>query len=114
VKDSVYQSFKKTIDAHYTKIKLEGEEKEKVLFQAHLDTLKSNPNASKMLDKERRDLDQIIAKHQQEINQLENNLGFISKSKAGDALRKDVEHKINLSKNKIKELKSKIKLLTNE
>lgn len=114
-KDSVYQAFKNALDTHYKKIKLEGEEKEKVMFQAHLDTLKSNPNASKLIEKERRDLEQMIAKQQQDINQLENNLGFVSKSKAGDALRKDVEHKINVAKDRIKEYKTKIKLLsTNE
>ena len=113
-KDTVYNAFKSAIDTHYKAIKLEGEEKDKVLFQAHLDTLKSNPNAAKMIEKERRDLEQLIVKQQQDINQLENNLGFVSKSKAGDALRKDVEHKINIAKNRIKEYKTKIKLLTNE
>jgi len=113
-KDTVYNAFKSAIDTHYKAIKLEGEEKDKVLFQAHLDTLKSNPNAAKMIEKERRDLEQLIVKQQQDINQLENNLGFVSKSKAGDVLRKDVEHKINIAKNRIKEYKTKIKLLTNE
>ncbi len=112
VKDTIYQAFKNGLDAHYKKIKLEGEEKEKVMFQAHLDTLKSNPNASKLIDKERRDLEMMIAKQQQDINQLENNLGFVSKSKAGDALRKDVEHKVNVAKDRIKEYKTKIKLLS--
>ena len=111
-KDIVYQAFKNGLDIHYKKIKLEGAEKEQVMFQAHLDTLKSNPNASKLIDKERRDLEQMAAKQQQDINQLENNLGFVSKSKAGDALRKDVEHKINVAKDRIKEYKTKIKLLT--
>ena len=114
-KDTVYHAFKNGLDTHYKKIKLEGAEKEKVMFQAHLDTLKSNPNAAKLIDKERRDLEQMIAKQQQDINQLENNLGFVSRSKAGDALRKDVEHKVNVAKDRIKEYKTKIKLLsTNE
>lgn len=114
-KDTIYQAFKNALDAHYKEIKLEGAEKEKVMFQAHLDTLKSNPNATKLIDKERRDLEMMIAKQQQDINQLENNLGFVSRSKAGDALRKDVEHKVNVAKDRIKEYKTKIKLLsTNE
>ena len=114
-KDTIYHAFKNALDAHYKEIKLEGAEKEKVMFQAHLDTLKSNPNATKLIDKERRDLEMMIAKQQQDINQLENNLGFVSKSKAGDALRKDVEHKVNVAKDRIKEYKTKIKLLsTNE
>ena len=110
-KDGIYNAYKKAIDAHYTKIKLDGEEKAKVLFEAHLDTLKANPNASKLIEKERRDLEQQITKQQQEISQLENNLGFVSRSKAGDALRKDVEHKIAIAKNRIKDMKNKIKLL---
>jgi hypothetical protein len=43
---------------------------------------------------------------------LENNLGFISKSKSGDALKKDVESKIEASKRRIKEYKTKIRLLS--
>lgn len=113
-KDVVFQSYKKAIDAVYASIKLEGEEKEKVMFEAHLETLKANPNASKLIEKERKELELVIAKHQQEINQLENNLGFISRSKAGDALRKEVESKISRAKNQIKEFKNKAKLLVNE
>jgi hypothetical protein len=111
-KDDVYKVFKAAIDAHYSKIKLEGAEREKVLFEAHIEQLKSNPNAGKLIEKERRDLEQSIAKIQQDINQLENNLGFISKSKSGDALKKDVESKIEASKRRIKEYKTKIRLLS--
>jgi len=94
---------------------LEGDEKERVFFEAHIQQLKANPNASKLFEKERRDLELMIAKIQQDVNQLDNNLGFVSRSKSGDAFRKQIEDKINAGKKRISEYKSKIKLLrTNE
>ena len=114
-KDAVYKLFKSVIDEHYKGIKLEGDEKERVFFEAHIQQLKANPNASKLFEKERRDLELMIAKIQQDVNQLDNNLGFVSRSKSGDAFRKQIEDKINAGKKRISEYKSKIKLLrTNE
>jgi hypothetical protein len=85
-KDSNYLAFKKAIDSHYSKLKLEGQEKDQVFFQARIDTLSSSPEASR----------------------------FFAKSKGADALRKDVEGKINHSKNKIDSLIRKLKMIPNE
>ncbi|MFN5418546.1 MAG: DUF349 domain-containing protein [Flavobacteriia bacterium] len=113
-KDNVYNAYKKAIDGHYSKLKLEGEEKEKAFFQAKMDSMKANPNAEKMIDKERRDLQQQIANLKQEINQFENNLGFFANSKGADALKKEVENKIAFAKRKIEENQRKIKMLVHE
>ncbi len=110
-KDSVYNAYKQALDAHYNKLKLEGEEKDKAMFQARLDTIKANPNADKLIGKEKHDIHDKINKLKAEILQYENNLGFFAKSKGADALRKEVESKINHAKNKIEELKTKLKML---
>lgn len=113
-KDTVYNSYKTAIDAHYSKLKLEGAEKEKADFQAKMDALKANPNSEKIIDKERRDMQQQITLLRNEINQFENNLGFFANSKGADALKKEVEAKINAHKRKIEEYQRKIKLLVHE
>jgi hypothetical protein len=110
-KDKVYNAYKTAIDAHYTKLKLEGAEKEKAMFQAKMDSLKANPNADKMIDRERKDLQLQIQNLKQEVNQYENNLGFFAKSKGADAMIKEIESKINGAKRKIEEYQRKIKLL---
>jgi uncharacterized protein YceH (UPF0502 family) len=113
-KDAVYEAYKKAIDKHYQQLKLEGEEKDKAMFQAKMDAIKANPNAEKMIDRERRDLQQQITNLRQEINQFENNLGFFANSKGADSLKKEVEQKINAAKRKIEDYQRKLKLLVNE
>ncbi len=110
-KDNVYNAYKTAIDAHYTKLKLEGAEKDKAMFQSRMDSLKANPNADKMLDREKRDMQQQIQTLKQEVQQYENNLGFFAKSKGADAMKKEIETKINAAKRKIEDYQRKIKLL---
>ena len=110
-KDKVYTSYKAAIDLHYSKLKLEGAERDKVQFQSKIDSLKANPNSEKLLDREKRDMQTQIATLKQEINLFENNLGFFANSKGADALKKDVETKINAAKRKIEDLQKKIKQL---
>jgi hypothetical protein len=113
-KDTVYNAYKSAIDAHYTKLKLEGEEKEKAMFQARLDTLKANPDADKAMERERRDLQQKIQVLHQDNLQFENNLGFFGRSKGAEAMIKEIEAKITANKRKIDEYKRKIKMLVSE
>jgi hypothetical protein len=108
-KDKVYTAYKAAIDNHYSKLKLEGAEKDKAMFEAKMDSLKANPNADRLIDKEKRDLQQNISTLKQEINQFENNLGFFANSKGADALKKEVENKIQAAKRKIDEYQRKLK-----
>lgn len=110
-KDAIYNAYREALNGHYEKLKLEGEEQEKVQFQARLDTLKASPNADKALAKERFDLNEKIKQLKADILQYENNLGFFAKSKGADALRKEVEGKIAAANRKIEEIQRKIKQL---
>lgn len=111
-KDEVYNAYRDALNAHYEKLKLEGEEQEKVLFQAKLDTMKANPNADRMLARERAELFDKMHQLKADILQYENNLGFFARSKGADALRKEVEGKIQAAHRKIEEIQRKIKQLT--
>jgi len=110
-KDTVYNAYRDALNSHYEQLKLEGAEQESVMYQARLDTLKASPNADKILAKERADLFDKMHKLKADILQYENNLGFFAKSKGADALRKEVDVKINAAKQKIEEIKLKIKQL---
>ena len=114
VKDSIYNAYKTAIDAHYSKIKLDGAEKEKVLFQARMDTLAGSQDSARAFSREKSDIRQQIEGLKNEIRQYENNLGFFANSKGADALKKEVEAKINASKNKIEALKRKLSMIPNE
>lgn len=114
VKDTIYNSYKTAIDKHYNQLKLEGAEKEKVLFEARLETLAGSPDAARAFSREKAEIRQQIDTLKSDILQLENNLGFFARSKGADELRKEVEGKINASKNKIEALIRKLKMIPNE
>ncbi|NVK64722.1 MAG: DUF349 domain-containing protein [Flavobacteriales bacterium] len=113
-KDATYKAFKSAMDEHYGKLKMEGAEKEKVLFEAKLDTLKASPNSSRLLRDAKMDIRKEIDNLQKEIHQLENNLGFFANSKGADALKKDVEKKVKRAQDKILSLRKKMKMIPNE
>ncbi|MGV3613225.1 MAG: DUF349 domain-containing protein [Fluviicola sp.] len=110
-KDRVFNAYKEVLDAHYKKLKLEGAEQEKMLFQARLDTMKADPNSDRAMAREKYDLHEKINRLKSDILQFENNLGFFAKSKGADILRKEVEGKIAAAQRKIEELKEKIKMI---
>ena len=114
VKDSIYNAYKTAIDTHYSKIKLEGAEKEKVMFQARIDTLSGSQDSARAFSREKSDIRKQIEGLKNEIRQYENNLGFFANSKGADELKKEVEVKINASKSKIEVLKRKLSMIPNE
>lgn len=111
-KDAIYQAYREALDAHYQKLKLEGDEQERMMFQAKLDSLRSSANPDKAMARERAELHEKISQLRSDILQYENNLGFFAKSKGADSLRKEVESKIMAAKRRIDELQQKLKLLT--
>lgn len=113
-KDQVYADFKTALDGHYAALKLAGAEKDKILFEAKIETLKGNPNASKALQKEKNDIRKQIDGIKSEINLLENNLGFFGRSKGAEKMKAEYEGKINKHKERIEALKRQLKLIPNE
>jgi hypothetical protein len=110
-KDRIFNAYKQALDKHYNDLDLKGAEKEKVLFKAKLDTIAASPNADRLLDDERRTILQQIQKLEQEIRQLDNNLGFFGRSKGADALKKEVEKKITDAQRRIAEHKLRLSLI---
>lgn len=110
-KDNVFQAYREALNGHYEKLKLEGAEQDRMMFQAKMDTMKASPNADKAMAREKADLNEKMNQLKSDILQYENNLGFFAKSKGADALRKEVENKITAAHRKIEDIKNKIKLL---
>ena len=111
VKDTIYNEFKAALDAHYNKLKLEGTEKDKALFQAQLDNIKAAPNSTQLLDKTRRNIEQQIQTLKHDVIQYENNLGFFSNATSSNPIIAEINQKIRNTKQKIEDLKLKLSLL---
>jgi hypothetical protein len=113
-RQTTYEAFKKHMDEHYKALKLEGQEKDRVLFQAKLEGILSSPEKQKLLQFEKNEIRKQIDGLQKEMLTLENNLGFFARSKGADQLRADVQKKIDAAQEKIKGLRAKLKLIPNE
>jgi Domain of Unknown Function (DUF349) len=113
-KDAIFKAFKIAMDKLYSDLKMEGAEKDQILFEAKIETFKASPNASRLLSDMKFDLRKEIDKQTKEITQLENNLGFFANSKGADSLKKEVEKKVDKAKEKIADIKSKLKMIPNE
>ena len=113
-KDAIFKSFKDAMDKQYGALKMDSNEKDTIMFEAKIETIKASPRAADLFYGMKQDLRKEIDKEMKEINLLENNLGFFANSKGADALKKDVEKKVNRSKEKINEIKQKLKMVPNE
>jgi len=113
-KNEVFSSFKNVMDDKYASLKLEAKEKDMILYKAKVETMLASPERGKLLHQERFELKKQMDALNKEIIQMETNLSFFARSKGADQLRKDVEKKIDLSKEKITGLKRKLSSLPNE
>lgn len=113
-KDAVFKAYKSALDKHYGALKMDGAEKEAIMFEAKIEALKASPTAKRSFQDLKSDLRREIDFHNKEIIQLENNLGFFANSKGADALKKEVERKVAQAKEKIVEIKAKLKMIPNE
>lgn len=113
-RQKVYTAFKSRMDELYKDLKLEGQEKDRVFFQAKLEGLLASPDKQRLLQAERQEIRKQIDFLQKDIFTLENNLGFFARSKGADQLRLDVQKKIEGAQEKIQGLKAKLKLIPNE
>ena len=113
-KDAIYVAYKSILDRNYNAMQLEESEKNKILFQAKLDTMAASSDSKTMYLREKADLRKRIETLEHDIIQYENNLGFFARSKGADLLKKDVEKKIDRARNEISAIRQKIKMIPNE
>ena len=113
-KDAIYKAFKNAIDAHYNNLKMDDAEKEKILFEAKLDSLKASGNAERLFQQEKEKIRNKINDIVKEVANYENNLGFFANSKGAEALLKGVNENIEKGKNEIDKLKRRLKLFPKE
>ncbi|MFT5580974.1 MAG: hypothetical protein ACI9G9_000213, partial [Psychromonas sp.] len=91
-----------------------GKEKENLLFEVKIEAMKASPDAYRLLDREKQEIRKSIDSIQQEIIQIETNLGFFGRSKGAEEMKLQYEKKIEERKESIVSLKQKLKSIPNE
>jgi hypothetical protein len=110
-KDDVYKAYKTALDDKYASLKIGKEEKEKVMFQAKIDSIMTSGNKEKLIDQETSSIRQKIDLLNKEILKYETNLGFFSNADSKNPLFKSVNDNIQRNKEEIESLKLRLKLI---
>lgn len=109
-KDRIHQAYTAALDEKYKGLKMDRRQREAEQFKVKIESLKDG-DAERMLDRETRQIRDRMAKLKAEVIQLENNLGFFANSKGADALKKDVEQKIERARQEIEGLEVKLRMV---
>ena len=112
-KDRLYNEYKTAVNQRFADMKVSMEEVRHSNFKNRIDNILNDPNADRLLDKEKRFLVNKLTQLKEDINLWENNLGFFSNSKNADLLKEEFSKKIEAAKGEVKELEYKIKMMNN-
>lgn len=110
-KDRVYTAYREALDKRFAELKLSSEDVRRSSFKSRIDNIMNNPNANRLLDKEKKFLTTKLQQLKDDINLWENNLGFFANSKNADLLKQEFTKKVENAKKEVKELEYKIKMM---
>jgi hypothetical protein len=111
VKADLQNKYSKAVDAIYKKFKQSAEENKTFRFKEHLETLSTAPNGDDKIRYEERQINDKLRALRDDVSTLKNNIEFFAKSKNADALRKQIEEKIEVSNQQIIKLQEELKLI---
>lgn len=110
-KDRLQNEFRTLVNTHLDKLKISEMEITTLDFQNKFEGMKNDPNARRVMSREREFLANKITKMKEDINLWENNIGFFAKSKSASIVKEEFEIKINKAKSELKVLEAKFKIL---
>ena len=110
-KDRVQNEFRAIVNEHLDHLKISEIEISTMNYQNRMDHLKNDPNARRVMGREKELLIGKISKLKEDVNLWENNIGFLAKSKNAAILREEFENKINKTKSELKVMEAKLKIL---
>lgn len=113
-KEKLQNEFRKAIDIQLEKLKISAMEISTMNFKSKVESMKDDPNARKVIGRERNFLLNKINKLKEDINLWENNLGFLANSKKADVLKMEFNKKIDKAKQDLKVMEAKLKYLNTQ
>ena len=109
-KDKLAKAYKDVTEAFLASV-TDGDEKENLEITVELGALKGNPQAGILIRKKQDKVRAQMASLKDEINTLKTNIEFFANSKNADGLRAEVDKKVAVAENEIKDLKRKLQLI---
>jgi len=112
-KDRIHKEYRKAVDKHFDRLKLDESERRLQTFKSNLSDISRGDERSKnKLLNERDKLMRTYERLKSDIQTYENNIGFLSvSSKGGGGLMKEMNRKINSLKEELNLLVKKIEVI---
>jgi hypothetical protein len=119
VSPKVYEAlstrYRAGLDKLYGQLRVEAEERQKLRFQNHVDELKSGPDGRDRIERESRFIKRKIEELEGERRQMEHNMGMFNfKSASGEAMRAEMEKRIERIGRDVERLKQQHRELLKE
>jgi len=112
-KDRIQAEFKAAVNKIYDKLKVDSQEASQMNYRSRYENVKDQPDAGRIINRERNGLQFKIDSLKEEILLWENNIGFFAKSKQANLLKAEFEAKIARAKEELASLEAKAKILRN-
>ena len=113
--DSLNTRYRAAMDKQYDLLRLNGEERRRMAFVDRMEDLKAGPDGKFQLEKEGRFIRRKIEEIETEMKQMERNMGMFNfKSASGEAMKKDMEKKIERARQDIERLRGQHRELVRE
>lgn len=112
-KDALQEEFRGLVNAHFDKLDLGESDKNIERFRAKMNTIDGVVQKDYKIVQEREKLVAKIRQVESDVHVLENNIGFISKSSKSEGLIKELENKIEQSRERLSMLNEKLKIIDN-
>ncbi|MCL1933731.1 MAG: DUF349 domain-containing protein [Candidatus Azobacteroides sp.] len=112
-KDKIHKEYRKAVDKHFDRLKLDESERRLQTFKSNLSDISHGDEKSKnKLLNERDKLMRTYERLKSDIQTYENNIGFLSvSSKGGGGLMKEMNRKINSLKEELNLIVKKIEVI---
>jgi hypothetical protein len=112
-KDRIQAEFKAAVNKIYDKLKVDSNEAHQMNYRSRFENVKDQPDAGRIINRERTGLQSKIDSLKEEILLWENNIGFFARSKQANLLKAEFEGKIARAKEELATLEAKAKILKN-
>jgi len=110
-KDRLQTEYKAAVNKIYDKLKVDVSEQRMSNYRNRFDNIKEQPDAHRIINKERSSLQSRIDELKEEILLWENNIGFFANSKQANMLKQEFEAKIAKAKEELAGMEAKKKFL---
>ncbi|HEX3009450.1 MAG TPA: DUF349 domain-containing protein [Bacteroidales bacterium] len=113
LKEEIQNKYREAINKQFENLKLDEGKKNLMRFKSKIENISAKPKSDRKLQLER---DKYLNKLKQLENDIvvwENNIGFFAKSKNADQMIAEVQQRIENSKQEIKVLEEKIRMIDN-